>query len=138
MALSPGWELTSVYDTGDRGAEDEHWITRFAREGGHAILTADTDFLRVPAQVQAVFETGIRVIHLPSKWANSKSYMQASHILQWWPRIEKQVAMMKPRECFQPPWNLQETGELKRVQIDYAKAQKKLKKAARRTVQEVP
>jgi hypothetical protein len=39
---------------------------------------------------------------------------------------------MKPRECYRPPWNLQETGEMQKVDIDFQSASKKLKKASRK------
>src|SRR5207248_1475847 len=107
--------------------------TRFAREGGRAILSADVDFFKSPAQVIAVFNTGIRVIHFPPKWANAAGHLQAAHVLLWWRRIETQIATMKDRECYRPPWNINESGALTRVQIDYAEAHKKHKKAARRS-----
>lgn len=136
MALSPAWELSSVYEI-DRGADDVHWLTKFAREGGKAIITADTDFFKSPAQVVAVFNTGIRVIHFPPKWANAIGRLQAAHTLLWWRRIEAQIEGMKDRECYRPPWNITEEGTLARVQIDYAEAHKKLRKSARRPVVEV-
>jgi PIN like domain len=138
MALSPGWQIDSVYDSGDRGATDEHWITKFAREGGNAILTADTDFFKAPAQVVAVEQTGMKIIHFPSKWANAGCHLQAAHALLWWRRIEAKIASMRPRECYPPPWNINESGELMRVQIDYAEALKKQRKAARRATDAVP
>lgn len=131
LALSPRWEISSVKET-DQGASDVHWVRAFANDGGKAILTADTDFLKRPPQVQAVFETGMRVIHLPPKWANAPGHLQAAHILQWWRRIESQVEAMNDRECYRPDWNIREQGDLKKVQVDYAAAQKKLKKAARK------
>jgi len=133
MALSPGWEISSVIDVGDRSLDDVHWITRFADQGGHAIITADTDFFKKPAQVIAVFTTGIRVIHFPPKWANADRRLQAAHTLFWWRRIEEQIASMKGRECYRTPWNVIETGKLAKVPIDYAEAHKKHKKAARRS-----
>ena len=133
MALSPGWEISHVFDVGDDGAKDEHWITRFAKSGGHAILSADTDFIKTPPQVVAVFKTGVKVIHLPAKWANASGALQASHVLLWWARIERKLTEMKPRECWRPPWNLHETGDLMKVDVDFQEAHKKLKQAARRT-----
>jgi hypothetical protein len=132
MALTPGWELSHVVEAGDGGAKDEHWITRFANQGGHAILSGDTDFFLLPVQVVAVFQTGIRVIHLPSKWSNAGCRMQATHILLWWGRIERKISEMKGRQCYRPPWNIAESGELKEVSIDFHEAHKKLRKAARR------
>jgi hypothetical protein len=48
IALSAGYEIDSVLTAGDRGSSDVHWITKFAAEGGEAILTADTDFIKNP------------------------------------------------------------------------------------------
>ena len=66
LAISSGFEITSVLRTGFKGASDVHWITAFAEDGGDAILTADTDFFKQPPQIQAVERTGVRVIHLPA------------------------------------------------------------------------
>jgi hypothetical protein len=131
MALSPGWELTSVLDF-DRGTDDVHWITRFARDGGDAIVSADTDFLKVPQQVMAVFNTGLRVVHLPPKWSNAQVHLQAAHLLLWWRRIEARIAAMPARQCVRPPWNIQESGDLIEVPIDFQGARRKARQAARR------
>ena len=131
MALGPDWDLSSVLDF-DRGSDDVHWITRFAREGGHAILSADTDFFKVPQQVVAVFDTGLKVIHLPAKWANAQCHLQASHLLLWWRRVEVCIVEMQPRQCFRPPWNINESGKLAQVQIDFQTAQRKARQSARR------
>jgi predicted nuclease of predicted toxin-antitoxin system len=132
LAAGAGVELSSVIESGQAGASDVHWITRFARDGGHVVLTADTDFLKVPAQVLAVLQTGIRVVHLPNRWANAALNMQGAHLLLWWRRIEITVAAMSPRECRQPVWTLAEPGELRRVTLDFAGAERKARKDSRR------
>ena len=129
--MSSGFELTSVLKTGFKGASDVHWITAFAAEGGEAILTADTDFLKQPPQVQAVERTGVRVIHLPSAWANATLALQASHLLAWWKRIEAQLSAMKARECYTMPFNVSEDAVLKKVVLDFHRMNKKEKKANR-------
>ncbi|MEQ9567077.1 MAG: DUF5615 family PIN-like protein, partial [Pseudomonadales bacterium] len=68
LALSPGWEISSVITVGHGGDDDDHWITKFAAEGGHAIISADRDFFSLAPQINAVFDTGVKVIHLPPKW----------------------------------------------------------------------
>ena len=132
LALSEGFELTSIIEIGQAGAGDVHWITRFAQEGGQAILSGDKDFLRSPPQVDAVNRLGLRVIHMPGRWCNARGHMQTSHLLMWWPRIERKLAEMAPRDCYSPPWNVAEDGQLKQVVIPYADAEKKLKRAAKR------
>lgn len=128
LALSPGWDISSVLTVGHGGDADDHWITKFASEGGSAILTADRDFFTLHPQVNAVFDTGIKVIHMPKKWGQAKCHLQAAHILQWWERIEGKISQMEPRECYRPDWNIRETGEIKRVKLDFQKAQKARKK----------
>ena len=131
IALGYEFELTSVLKVGFKGASDVHWMTAFAEEGGHAILSADTDFLKEPPQVVAIDRTGLKVIHLPSGWANATLAMQAGHLLSWWRRIENQLQAMKPRECFSPPYNLSEDGTLKKIPLDFQKMHKKAKKAGK-------
>lgn len=131
IALSAGWKIDSVFDAGDRGCSDVHWITAFMETGGDAILSADRDFLENPPQVVAVFNTGAKVIHLPPKWGQAKGRLQAAHILMWWERIEECIKEMKARECFRPPWNINDTGTMQKVAIDFQTAHKKLKKANR-------
>lgn len=132
MALSSDFTLDSILSVGAQGSSDVHWITAFAAEGGEAILTADTDFLKKSPQVAAVFQTGVKIIHLPPKWATAEGRLQAAHLLLWWKRIEAKLAVMKKRECFRPPWNIQETGELQKVDINFHTAAKKMKKAQKK------
>lgn len=135
IALSPGWEFTSIHEVGDTGTADVHWITKFADEDGDGIISADRDFLSLEPQVNAVFDTGLRVIHMPPKWGHQKGHLQAAHILQWWGNIEDTLSTMKPRECYRPTWNIRGADMLvmKKITIDFAKAQKKRKKARKRT-----
>jgi hypothetical protein len=132
IALGEGFELTSVLKEGFKGSTDVHWITAFAADGGEAILTADTDFLKQPPQVQAVERTGLRVIHLPAGWANANGAVQAGHLLLWWHRIEAQLVAMRPRECYTTPFTASDKAPLKKIALDFQTANRKVKKDARR------
>ena len=131
LLLRDGWELSSVRDIGDSGRDDVSWITRFASEGGDAILTADADFHKHEPQVNAIFATGLKVIYLPSGWVNAKVHLQVAHVLQWWRRIESTLETMAPRECYRTVYTLKEPKELKPVKIDFTKHQKKRRKRNR-------
>ena len=133
LIMSPSFDFSSVFDSGHRGTKDQYWATVFANEGGEAILSADKDFFRKPNQVVAIDNTGLRVIYLPPKWANASGFLQASHILMWWPRIEAKLKVAKPREVWVVKWNISEEGQLERKKVDYGKYRKKLRKAERRT-----
>ena len=83
MALSPGWELTSVIAAGDRGADDIHWATKFASEGGQVILSGDTDFFKHHHLVVAMHDAGLQIVHMPPKWSNAPGHLQTAHTLLW-------------------------------------------------------
>ena len=138
MALSPTWELTQVIEVGDRGSTDEHWVTKFAREGGHAVLSGDTDFFKRHQLVLAVNRTGMRIIHMPSRWSNARCELQAAHILLWWQRIEKTIGSMAQRECYRPPWNLSEDGALTKISINFQDSDRHAKRAAARSKRSSP
>lgn len=131
LALSPGWEISSVREAGHCGDDDAHWITKFAQEGGNAILTADKDFTTLEPQVNAVFDTGLKVIQMPGKWGHAKGHLQAAHTLLWWACIEKTVSEMNQRECYRPDWNIKQAADmtLRKVKIDFQKAQKQRRKS---------
>jgi len=131
MAITTGFQLTSVIDAGQRGSTDVHWVTQFGKEGGKAIISADTDFFRRPHQVMAVHDAGLMIIHMPHKWANAPRHLQAAHMLAWWKRIEIAVKNGHPKQCWRPEWNISEDGELRPVKVDYEEHRKKLKKATR-------
>ena len=132
LALCPGWEFTHVVDAGGQGTGDVTWITEFARDGGDAIVSADKDFLKRHHQVLAVCQTGLRVIHLPARWANSPCRLQAAHVLLWWDRIEETLKTCERRQCWRVPWSFSERSELVRIKVDYERARKKVKRAGRR------
>jgi hypothetical protein len=132
MALTPGWQFDHVAEAGDRGAGDVHWITKFAQQGGNAILSADTDFLKRHHQVLAVQKTGMRVIHLPNRWSMSRCELQAAHILLWWKRVEACIGKMGARECYKAPWNINEDGEMQKQTIDFHDAERKAKRDEKR------
>ena len=126
------FDLSSVYDEDHQGSSDEYWVTEFAKKGGNAILTADTDFFRKPNQIVAIHQTRLTVFHLPQRWANAQAHLQAAHILMWWPRIVATLRDGKQSEVWTVPWNIRESGELKQRKIDYQEAYTKLRRSRRR------
>ncbi|MDT9598546.1 DUF5615 family PIN-like protein [Sphingosinicella rhizophila] len=132
MALSEGWNLDSVREAGDNGSTDVHWITKFASEGGDAILSADADFIKTAPQVMAVFRTGLKVIHLPHQWGMAEGRLQAAHVLLWWKRIEECLQSMRRQECYKPAWTISEIGKMVKVDLDFQRAKQRLKKAAKK------
>jgi hypothetical protein len=132
LALGSNHSLDSVFSAGQRGAADVPWVTRFARDGGNVILSADTDFHKKPHQIAAVHDLGLMVIELPTRWANSRCRIQAAHILYWWGCIEETIESARPRDFLRVPWGFPEKQELQRRTVNYEQARKKVRKASRR------
>lgn len=138
IAIGDGFEITSVKRLELSGRSDCYWIEKFKKDDGAAIISGDKDFYKKPPQVVAVERTGLIVINMPPKWCNSTARLQLTHMLMWWPRIENKLRDANPRECWQPPWNIKETGDLKQIKLDFRNARKKLKKAQRSSRQVPP
>ena len=133
LAVGSDCSLDSVFAAGQRGLADVPWVTKFARDGGQVILSADTDFHKKPHQIAAVHELGLIVVQLPARWANSRRRLQAAHILYWWECIEQAVKLAKPRDFLRVPWGFPERPELTRFKVNYDQARKKVRKSERRT-----
>ena len=77
-----------IGNTAYQATEDEDWIDKFAKDGGHGILSADRKMLKRPTLIKRITDHGMIGIFLPAEWANSKRPYQMSHILYWWAEIE--------------------------------------------------
>ncbi len=96
-ALSdPGWDLSHVRDDHGPKTGDEAWITRFANDGGNGILSADRTMLKRPTLVELVRKSGLVAIYLPSSWARQPLPIQASRLINWWPKLERKYEEAGP------------------------------------------
>ena len=133
MALRQDWEISSIHDVDEAGADDVYWITSFARNGGHAILTADRDFVTKVPQIDAIFQNELKVILLPPKWGRAAIRLQATYILLWWSKIEEALQEMSPRECRRPKWSDREPGELQKVVLNVERARRRQRQRERKS-----
>lgn len=126
-------DLSSIYESDQRGMADHHWITEFANEGGHAILSTDTDFFKKHQQVLAVERTGLRVVWFAPPHGNAKLRLQLANALIWWPIIESTIREARAREFWDATWGIREKLELRPRKVDFQSHKTKLKKAMRRS-----
>ncbi len=115
MGLKEGVELSHVEEKGQRGHPDVSWATAFRKDNGTAILTADRGFTK-GHQRKAIQATGLQVVLLPKKWAESLAHVQAAFILFWWSKIEKAVKEGKNSDIWTIDWSFNEKGQLKKHQ----------------------
>lgn len=123
--------LEHVEDYYLRGVDDEIWVRRFAKAGGEAIISADANMLRRNHELIAICDSGLRLVVLPSKWANATRNLQASHVMFWWPKIQDTISASPPRKCWKVPWGYNDKEPLHSITVDFEDARRKIKKADR-------
>ena len=113
VVLKDGIDLSHVEEQGQRGQSDVYWTTAFRNENGTAVLTADRGFTK-GWQRQAIEATGLQIILLPKKWAESLANIQAAFILFWRSKIENAVKEGNNSDIWTIDWGFNEKGELKK------------------------
>jgi hypothetical protein len=94
-------------------------------------VSGDTDFFKHHHLVVALHDAGLQIVHMPSKWSNASGHLQMAHTLLWWRRIESALSSGYPRQCWKPPWNISEAGDIQRIRVDYEAHRKKARKSDR-------
>ena len=89
--LRPEWQFDSVYHAKLRGRADEDWIMSFARSEGNAIISADQKMLKRETLLQAISDTGLIGIYLPSTFAGARKDEQIAYFSHWWRKIEAKI-----------------------------------------------
>lgn len=110
--LHANWSIISILEEKFAGNSDIYWITQFSQNGGDVILSADRDFLNKMPLVEAISNTGLKMIHLPRRWARSPRHLQAAHILRWWKKIEEALEVMYPGEYRRTKFTMKEPRKL--------------------------
>lgn len=83
--------------------KDIEWIRALGEEGGWVIVSADPHITRSKAERAAWAESGLTGFFL-SEWAHRQRWKQASHLMKWWPEIEREVREGPSGSGFLIPW----------------------------------
>ena len=127
LCLRQGWEISHVRDEHSEKTADETWLSKFANDGGQAILTGDARILGRPHQLVAIRDTGLISVVLSKDWTKAKRHEQAANIIFWWPRLEQALENSGPGDCWPLPFSFDQQPLNKKV-INYEKAAEALKK----------
>ena len=71
---------------------DAGLVRLFAADGGHTMLSGDTNMPNVLPTVVAIQEAGLRAVFLPPAWCKAKRHPQTAFLIRWWPDILKLAA----------------------------------------------
>jgi hypothetical protein len=88
-------------------AGDEHWVRRFAADGGRMLISGDERMRTVPQERAALSTHRIITFFFDSRWNKSNGFVKCAMLLNWWPRIIEIAASSRPGQCWQIPfqWN---------------------------------
>jgi hypothetical protein len=106
---------------------DVPWLTRFASDGGHVVISGDTEMIEVPHELEALRRSGFTVFLFERKWNQWSFYEKTSLLLFHWPVILKKLKTAKRPRFWCVPNHFRVNGVLRDVtpgarQIKKAKA----------------
>lgn len=123
-----GYEFLYVTEFASASSDDEFWASAFRRFGGSIVIAGDKNIARRPHQIEAFKENDLICFFCDKRWASCDGTYKVAHIVYWWPRIENQLQLSKPKDCWWVPMAIA-AKEFRKVELpDHAK-----KKAAKRT-----
>jgi hypothetical protein len=100
-----GLTVDWVRDHHPPATTDPAWIFQFAKDGGNAILSGDSNILQNWPDLVAYMESGVISFFPPSRFEELKGYGQASLILRWWPCIIEKIKVSAPGDAWRLPWS---------------------------------
>lgn len=104
-SLLPGFEFVSAYKyvSGQSGQGDVPWLEAFAADGGNAVISGDVSMRKRPHERQAYRDAGLVMFFFQNRWGNLTLFPKSAMLLKWWPRIEDQLRISEPKQCWEIP-----------------------------------
>ena len=68
---------------GEKG--DEHWVKRFANDGGQVIISGDTRLHSRLHEVAALVEAAMITYCFERAWSTGNFFTKSAMLLHWWP-----------------------------------------------------
>ena len=99
----PGYEV--FYLRHGEGAPDPDWISKFAAEGGTAIVSGDHNILQHWPNLIAYTESKLVSFVPPKAYQHLRGYGRAAFILRWWPAIIEKIKLSEPGDRWRLPNN---------------------------------
>jgi hypothetical protein len=95
-------EYRPIDEKGDAG-----WVVRFATDDGRVVVSGDTAMRRNVMERLALARAGLITFFFEPRWGTKNGYVKAAMLMNWWPKIEDQLATAEPGQCWEIPfqWN---------------------------------
>lgn len=103
-------------------SSDVPWLDRFARAGGHAVISGDVKMRQRVHERLALYENGFVVIFFDQKWGQWDYFHKSALMLHWWKEIYNKIRTADRGTFWQVPieWPT-DSAELKNVSFGLAK-----------------
>ncbi len=131
----PDDEFLHVKDIGAQGIPDEIWVKKFAADGGEGIVTADAAMLKRSNEILAIGNARLKLMVLPSEYANSPKHLQMAFFLLWGPKMLDLFKAGPKAHYIKLPWNLRLPDKFSWEKIDLTVARQKANKTNRQNRQ---
>jgi PIN like domain len=106
---------------------DEHWIRRFAADGGQVVISGDTRMRSRIHELAALVECGLITYFFERRWSAVNFYTKSAMLLHWWQAIRAHMDMAAKGTCWEIPHQWQ-WKDLVDVSIDPKKITPKRRK----------
>lgn len=102
-------------DTDYIHGSDAPWMTKFAADNGHVIISGNVDMMKVPQEVIAIQQTGLIAFYFESGW-NGWNFFKKSSLLLWhWELVVKTFKAATPGDVYRIPAAFREVHALNLV-----------------------
>lgn len=88
-AIPPVTEVVKAADYTQRsdGGGDDHWVHRFADDGGSVIICGDKKMRGRPHEQKALLDEKMIVFFFAPKWNEANGFVKSAMLLNWWPKV---------------------------------------------------
>lgn len=82
---------------------DEHWVRRFASDGGRVVISGDTKMHGRIHELAALVEAGMVTYFFERRWSDMNFYSKSAMLLHWWPNVAKHMENAASGTCWEAP-----------------------------------
>lgn len=83
---------------------DEHWVRRFAKDGGQIVISGDTKMRARVHELAALIEAGLVTYFFERKWSDVSFFTKSAMLLHWWEPVRKHMDTAARATCWEIPY----------------------------------
>lgn len=88
----------------DQERGDEHWVKRFAQDGGGFIISGDVHMRSRRHELAALVELGLVTYFFEGRWSTANFFTKSAMLLHWWPILAEHMLTASRGTCWEIPY----------------------------------